>query len=428
MMKFESPSQATLRAALNRGGPLPPIAMVSVHGDPSAPIGTEGAGGQNVYVRELSRALRQLGHPIHVFTRAHGALEAPEAVDLAGVTVVRIPCGEPGHVGRDELFSHLPEFVARVADWAGARHLSVPIVHSHYWLSGWVGMALARRWHAAHVHTAHSLGAVKQEALGTDGSPNPVRIEVEDEIAEQADALVATSPADLIARGRHYRATGKPEVIPCGYSPAVFNASGREAARVRWGLRPTTPVLAYVGRFDSGKGLDTLMEAFDLLAAETDARLLLAGGFMPGGADELEHDRLRAWVAERPWADRVHWLGRLDAPDVADVYRAASVVVVPSRYESFGMVALEAMACGTPVVASDVGGLRQTVVHRETGLLVPVGDATALAQSCKLLLEDPVLWQRVSSFAEQTARRCYTWPQVADRMSALYARVTGDQR
>ncbi|MEB3197846.1 MAG: glycosyltransferase, partial [Candidatus Sericytochromatia bacterium] len=231
-----------------------------------------------------------------------------------------------------------------------------------------------------------------------------------------------------IARARHYKATGKPEVIPCGYSPAVFHPGDRQAARARWGLPPTAPLLAYVGRFDPGKGLETLMEAFSQLALESDAHLLLAGGFVPGGADEQEHNRLRALIAEQPWASRVHWLGRLDAPDVADVYRAASVVVVPSRYESFGMVALEAMACGTPVVASDVGGLRQTVVHRETGLLFRVGDATALAHCCRLLLNEPVFWQRVSLFAEQTARRCYTWPQVADRMSALYARVAGVSR
>ncbi|MEB3222672.1 MAG: glycosyltransferase, partial [Candidatus Sericytochromatia bacterium] len=206
-MKHDSPLQPAFRTTLHRDGSPPLVAMVSVHGDPSVPIGTEGAGGQNVYVRELALALRQLGHPILVFTRGAMDLEAPEVLDLDGVTVVRLPCGVTGHLGRDQLFSHLPEFVARAADWAAAQKLQASIVHSHYWLSGWVGMALARRWLAAHVHTPHSLGAVKQEALGHAGTPNPVRIEVEDEIAEQADALIATSPADLIARARHYKAT-----------------------------------------------------------------------------------------------------------------------------------------------------------------------------------------------------------------------------
>ncbi|MEB3284018.1 MAG: glycosyltransferase [Candidatus Sericytochromatia bacterium] len=417
---YEVPTRA--RGANHRGGAPSTVTLISVHGDPSAAIGTEGAGGQNVYVRELARALRAIGHPVRVLTRSKYHRETPETLDLDGVQVIRVPCGPDGMVSRDKLFPHLPEFVARAAEWMEGQPCKTDVIHSNYWLSGWVGMELARRWDVSHIHTPHSLGAVKREAMGATASGNPVRLSVEEEIAERADALIATSPADLIARGRHYSVTGRPEVIPCGYNPAIYHPGDRDSAKERWGIPSECPVLAYVGRFDPGKGIGTLMRAFDHLAEQSDVRLLLAGGFLPGGADEQEHSRWRDWVSSKPWAGRVHWLGRLDSEDVADVYRAASMVIVPSLYESFGMVALEAMACGTPVLASDVGGLRHTVVHRETGLLFPVENVEALIQGCEHVLRDDGLRERLSLFAAQTAERCYTWPRVAEQMSRLYSR------
>jgi len=398
------------------------VTLISVHGDPTAPIGTDGAGGQNVYVRELGRALRALGHPVRVYTRQRNSSGALDVVDLDGVTVVRLPCGPAGYIPRTQLFPYLPEFIVQASSWAREHPCDPGVIHSNYWLSGWVGMALARHWQTPHVHTPHSLGAVKDEAMAAEGADSAVRLNVEEEIATQADALIATSPADLIARNRHYSVVGQPEVIPCGYNPAIFHPGDREAARARWGIPRENPVIAYVGRFDPGKGLNTLMEAFEQLQSHPKLQLILAGGFVPGGTDEAEYTRWRSWVSAQPWHNRVHWLGRMDSEDVADVYRAASIVVVPSRYESFGMVALEAMACGTPVVASDVGGLRQTVIHRETGLLFPVGDSEALRHACEHLLSDNALWERVSTFAARNALRCYPWARVAAQMSELYAR------
>lgn len=407
------------------GSPPPPpasVTLISVHGDPTAPIGTDGAGGQNVYVRELARALRALGHPVRVLTRQRNTHGKAEELDLDGVSVVRLPCGPAGYIPRTQLFPHLPEFVTQATKWAQDHRCRTDVIHSNYWLSGWVGMALARHWQTPHIHTPHSLGAVKHEAMGQGAPDNAVRLDVEEEIARQADALIATSPADLIARSRYYDEMGQPEVIPCGYNPAIFHPGDREAAKARWGIPSDSPVIAYVGRFDPGKGLKTLMEAFEQLREHPDLQLILAGGFVPGGSDEAEYTRWRSWVSAQPWNNRVHWLGRMDSEDVADVYRAASIVVVPSRYESFGMVALEAMACGTPVVASDVGGLGQTVVHRETGLLFPVGDSQALRHACDHLLSDSALWERVSTFAARNALRCYPWARVAGQMSELYTR------
>lgn len=396
------------------------VALVSVHGDPLIPLGAEEAGGQNVYVREVARALARRGHAVDVFTRGR-EVTAPEHLDLDGARVVRLPCGPVGFLSRNALFPHLGAFASGVEGLVGAERGSYDAIHSNYWLSGWVGMRLAERWGAGQVHTHHSLGAVKFATTGEIPPYGKNRLAVEDTLSARCGAIIATSPEDVASLARYYQNEAPAVIVPCGVDAAVFRPGDRGAARAALGLGEDEAVLLYVGRFDPNKGIETFIGAAARVAATRPVRLLLAGGFDPAAADNEEFERIQRLVGALGLGACTTFLGRLTSEALAPVYRAADVVVVPSHYESFGLVAIEAMACGTPVVASDTGGLRYAVVHRETGLLAPVRDEAAFASAIGLILGDPGLRARMGRDAARLVASMYTWDAVAAKLEGVYA-------
>ncbi len=395
------------------------IALVSVHGDPLIPLGAEEAGGQNVYVREVARALSRRGHAVDVFTRGR-EVSAPELLALDRARVLRFPCGPSGFLSRNVLFPHLNEFVERADHFAQSQRLCYDVIHSNYWLSGWVGMRLAERWAAVQTHTHHSLGAVKLAATGELPPFGKTRLAVEDVLSTRCGAVVATSPEDVASLARYYQHPARSLIVPCGVDAEVFHPGDRAVGRAALGVGPDEAVLLYVGRFDPNKGIDTFVGAAARVAATRPVRLVLAGGFDPAAQDGAEYDRIRVLVSALGLAERTTFLGRLSSEALAPVYRAADVVVVPSHYESFGLVAIEAMGCGTPVVASDTGGLRYAVVHRETGLLAPVRDEAAFAAALGLLVDDEALRARMGRAAARLVASLYTWDAVAAKLEGLY--------
>lgn len=396
------------------------VALISVHGGPLVPAGAEGAGGQNVYVRELARGLSRLGLQVDVFTRGlHHT--APEVRTLERARVIRLPAGPPGFLRRDELFRHLGEFLQGMDDFVQGEGRGYQLIHSNYWLSGWVGMQCARRWAVPQVHTHHSLGAVKFTAAGCLPQLGRARLRIEDELLSRCASLVATSPADLEAMRGYYRLQCPVRIIPCGVDGHLFKPRSRAAARAALGLSHDGPVLAYVGRFDAQKGVETLIEAAARLSPRHRLRVMLAGGYATRGDDAGEFQRIQR-LAEQTGLE-CHFLGKVDHQNLPDVYAASDLCVVPSHYESFGMVALEAQACGRPVVASDVGGLRHTVVDGQTGLLVPPRDACAFAGAIARLLEQPRLAERLGQTAALRVERGFTWPVVAGEMAQLYRQL-----
>lgn len=402
------------------------LALISVHGDPLLPLGAEEAGGQNVYVREVARALAARGHAVDVFTRGRDCREI-EIHPWAGARIIRLPAGPRGFISRQHLFAHLPEFrghLAEFARWSGARY---DVVHSNYWLSGWVGMQLQAQWGLPLTHTHHSLGAVKYASEGRMPRTGATRLQIEERLGARCEALIATSPQEAADMRRLYEVRRPIEVVPCGIDVETYHPRDKRLARRELGLPDDVQLLAYAGRFDPRKGIDTMVRALRLLT-ERPVHLVLAGGTDRATADVAEYERIVHLVHELGLGGQVTFLGRQAPQRLALVYAAADLCVVPSHYEPFGLVAIEAMGCGTPVVASRVGGLQYTVEDGETGLLVPPRDPEALAEACSSLLSDPVRLERMGRRSHERVRRHFTWEAVAERLETLYHAMCAGRR
>jgi D-inositol-3-phosphate glycosyltransferase len=396
------------------------VAMLSVHTCPLAALGGKETGGMNVYVRELARELSRMGVAVDVFTRSQNP-GIPRVVRLAErAQVIHLPAGPEAPVARERIHAHLEEFVDGVDAWRLTQDLEYDLLHGHYWLSGAVGLALRERWSVPLVQMFHTLGALKNGA-GVSAEREPaLRVAEERRIVAAADRLVA---ANVIERAGLVTACGaaaeRVAVIPCGVDTDLFVPADAAAARAALGLDPG-PLLLYVGRIAPIKGLETLLDAVGCLrGAGTPARLAVVGGEADEPTNGHEAD-VRRRAAALGLGDAVLFVGAQPQERLRDWYAAADVTVLPSFYESFGMVALEAMACGSPVVASRVGGLQTTVRDGLTGLLVAEGDPCALAATVTRVLGDPALRWRLGQEGRGWAAR-HRWPCVAEAICREYA-------
>ena len=361
------------------------IAFISIHTSPLDQPGTGDAGGMNVYVDELASAMAARGVAVDVYTRADAANVVEVAPDYR---VIELPTEHAFTDG--ELAEMVGEFSEGVITAVKADGIHYDVIHSHYWLSGWVGVLLQEVLGIPQAISFHTLGRVKDATRRTDDSPSSLlRIAAESEVIARAGCVVASTPAEAAELIEHYAAD--PErlcVSPPGVDHEVFSPGPQEPARRALGLAPG-PLLLYVGRIQPLKGLDVAIDAFSALAADRpDARLLVLGG--PSGPDgEAELARARARAASSGFGDRVEFRGPVAHHEVAVAYRAADVLVVPSRSESFGLVAAEAQSCGLPVVASAVGGLAHAVADGESGYLVSGWDPNDFAAAVARVLDDP---------------------------------------
>ena len=404
------------------------IAMLSVHTCPLAVLGGKQTGGMNVYVRELARELGRQGVGVDVFTRSQDEHEPHLKHDLGyGNRVFHIPAGPERPLARKEHFIHLPEFVGGVRLASALLDTHYDLIHSHYWLSGVVAHELKRFWGVPIVHMSHTLGVMKNRvALTPEERDTDLRMTMERKIHGWADRIVAATPAEQAQLQWLMRVdTRKVAIIPPGVDVARFRPMDKAAARTRIGVPLNTPLLLFVGRPEPLKGGDTLLRAVKLLtecgALPPNAQLAIIGGDLNGSpTDEME--RLQTLRNDLGLHDVVAFLGKRGQDTLPYYYNAADVVVMPSHYESFGMVALEAMACGTPVVASEVGGLAFLVQHNETGYLVPDQDPLALQNRLCELLTNPLVAERMSRKAAEHAAQ-YSWAVIAGRMIDLYEAV-----
>jgi D-inositol-3-phosphate glycosyltransferase len=401
------------------------IAMLSVHTCPLAALGGKETGGMNVYVRELARELSRMGVVVDVFTRSQNA-DIPRVVPLAEhARVIHLPAGPQAPMPRERIHGHLDEFVAGVEGWREDQGIEYDLVHGNYWLSGVVGLTLRDRWRVPLVQMFHTLGRLKNGA-GVAAEREPaLRIAEERRIIEHADRLVA---ANIIERGhlvQQYDADpAKIAVVPCGVDTALFAPGDPEAARAALGL-DGGPLLLYVGRIAPIKGLETLLDAVGCLrGAGHPARLVVVGGDTDERRDGHEAE-LRKRVARHGLGDAVTFVGAQSQDRLRDYYVAADATVLPSYYESFGMVALEAMACGSAVIASRVGGLQTTVRDGVTGLLVSEGDPCALAETTARVLDDGALRWRLGREGIRWAAG-HRWPCVAEAICREYAALVDE--
>ncbi|MBF2066281.1 MAG: glycosyltransferase family 1 protein [Calothrix sp. C42_A2020_038] len=401
------------------------IALISVHGDPAIEIGKEEAGGQNVYVRNVGEALAQLGWQVDMYTRRVSPAQEEIVQHLPNCRTIRFSAGRLEFIPRDKLFGVLPEFIEKFLKFQQENSLSYDLVHTNYWLSSWVGMELKKAINCKQVHTYHSLGAVKYATIDNIPAIATKRLEVERQVLETAERIVATSPQEKAHMRQLVSTKGNIDIIPCGTDIRRFGSVDRETARDALGIDADAKLVLYVGRFDPRKGIETLVRALSRSKFYGDERLklIIGGGSVPGRSDGIERDRIENIVNELGLRECTTFAGRLSQDILPTYYAAADVCVVPSHYEPFGLVAIEAMASGTPVVASDVGGLQFTVVPGETGLLAPPQDVPAFTTAIDRILINPEWRAKLGEAAKIRVQKKFSWDGVANQLSELYTQL-----
>ncbi len=401
--------------------------MLSVHTCPLATLGGKETGGMNVYVRDLSTEFSRRGVEVDVYTRSQDP-DVPRITELAEYgRVIHVKTGPEQPYNKNNIYHHLPEFVANVE----AYRQRYDVIYSHYWLSGVAAASLRRIWNIPIVQMFHTLAEMKNRVAQNPAEREPERrLNCEGEVMRFADRLVAATPLEKNHMAWLYGASPeKIDIVPPGVDLNRFKPLDKYEARRYIGIPPDDKMILFVGRIQPLKGLDILMRALALVKKKEPALaknicLSIIGGD-PNPDSEIEQrefERLQSLRAQLNISDLVTFLGAKDQDTLVYYYSAAETVVMPSHYESFGMVAIEAMACGTPVIASDVGGLSFSIEDSFNGYLVPGSDPGALAKKIILMLKYRTLREQLSEQAQAWVKR-YSWVNIADEIEEVFERA-----
>jgi D-inositol-3-phosphate glycosyltransferase len=406
------------------------ISFVSVHGDPLAKLGGSHHGGQNVYVKELSRYLGALGLIIDVYSRWEDSDQEEIKKYSRGTQVIRIPVGPAESVQKEQILEMLKDIAAWIPSYQLKKGTPYQLVHSHYYFSGLVGIHLKNTWGVPLVHTFHSLGAIKEQALGSQDKSPDARIKIEKKICQEADRIIATAPQEVQDLIKFYNADpAKITIVPCGVNLELFTPLPQEEARKEIAFSPDNFLITYVGRLEERKGIDTLLEAIHLV---NDPRIqaVIVGGpptdkpFLSWGELSTEpFKKYSALIDEYGIENQVTFTGGKPQEELAKYYSAADVTVVPSYYEPFGMTAIEAMACGSSVIASRVGGLKSSVQENKVGLLFEPRDASDLAKKIKMILNQTILRSDLRKRARPYVENNFSWKSVARSIAGVYTEL-----
>ena len=410
------------------------ICMLSVHGhlDPVPVLGATDTGGQVTYVLELSRALAELGVAVDIYTRRFGERSEMAPMD-SGVRVIRIPCGGNDFIRKEDLFPHLDEFAENAAAHIETHGHRYDLIHSHYWDAGYVGMKLADRMGLPFIFTAHSLGAWKQEQMRGDSQEMErlfrfaQRIRWENVIFRRATAQTVTTLDEKDTYRRLYGFESDDlVVIPPGVDVRRFRPE--PAPGTRMVSTPDEFVFA-LSRIDSNKGLGDLIRGFDRVRRGSNAQLVIGGGSKNPEPHEIDVKKsLVELIDALSLRDRVTFAGYIPDEELGSYYRNARVFVLPSKYEPFGMTVLEAMACGTPVVATRHGGLRHVLTHRRDGVLVDPSDVTELSSAILEVLNDRPFAERLGKAGRRLVEERFSWQSIASQTLSFYEKYTPDRR
>ena len=410
------------------------VAMLSVHTSPLHQPGTGDAGGMNVYIVELAQRLAAINIEVEIFTRATTAALAPTVQLAPGVLVRHVDAGPYEGLAKEDLPAQLCAFTHGVMQaWAGHRPGYYDLVHSHYWLSGHVGWLAAERWGTPLVHAMHTMAKVKNAALADDDTPEPAaRVIGETQIVRAADRLIANTAEEADELVRHYEAdSGKVAVVHPGVNLDRFRpADGRAAARARLGLPQDALIPLFAGRIQPLKAPDVLLRAVAVLLDERPelrSKLVVPVVGGPSGSGLAKPEGLQKLAARLGVADVVRFRPPVGQAQLADWFRAASVLVMPSYSESFGLVAIEAQATGTPVLAAAVGGLPVAVRDQETGFLVNGHDPAAYARVLREFADDAQLSARMGAAAARHAQG-FGWDTSAAATADVYTAAMHDHR
>lgn len=405
------------------------IALVSEHASPLSALGGVDSGGQNVYVAQIGRRLAAMGYRVDAFTRRDDP-RLPAVVELEpGLRVVHVDAGPAAFVPKEEMLPLMDDFTAWMIDFIRAQG-AYDLVHANFFMSGLVAARLKKSLGIPFVTTFHALGLVRLQHQG-DADRFPLRRHaIEKQVMDQSDAIIAECPQDREDQETLYGADpSRIHVVPCGFDADELWPIDRGVARRRLGLDPAERVVVHIGRLVPRKGVDTAIRGFARLVRRhgIEATMLVVGGESsePDPVVTPEIGRLAAIAQDEGVADRVRFTGRRGRADLRYYYSAADVFVTTPWYEPFGITPVEAMACGAPVIGSDVGGIKYTVVHEKTGFLVPPRDPDAVAtRLAEIYLTEGLLSQmRKAAIARVNA--LFTWRRVGQLIAAVYEEVLG---
>jgi D-inositol-3-phosphate glycosyltransferase len=404
------------------------VAMLSYHTCPLAILGGKDTGGMNVYVRDLTRELGRLGIHVDVFTRSQDEHVPHVLHDLGyGNRVVHVPAGPEVPLAKRELIDYIPQFVDGIKAFAAEKGIHYDIIHSHYWMSGLAAESLSDAWRGTPiVHMFHTLGEMKNRiAQSNEERESPERIAGEKRVLARVDRVVTATLAERTQLRFLYKADDRKLItIPPGVDTSHFYPIPPDEAKMAIGIKPDVRMILFVGRIEPLKGLDTLIRAMSNLKLnhpDHPVHLAIIGGEPDAGLQQMsvEMARLQKLCDELALDQTVIFLGKRGQDTLPYYYSAAEMLVMPSHYESFGMVALEAMACGTPVIASEVGGLGFLVQNGETGYTIPDGDPGVLYDKLSILLDDVNLREAMGKRATKYAQS-YTWDKIAAQIVRVY--------
>ena len=404
------------------------VAMLSYHTCPLAILGGKDTGGMNVYVRDLTRELGCMGIHVDVFTRSHDEHVPHVLHDLGyGNRVVHVPAGPEVPLAKRELTDYIPQFVKGIKAFAAEKGIHYDIIHSHYWMSGLAAESLSDAWGGTPiVHMFHTLGEMKNRIAQSDEErESPERIVGEKRVLARVDRIVTATLAERTQLRFLYKADDRKLItIPPGVDTSHFYPIPPDEAKAFIGLKPDTRMILFVGRIEPLKGVDTLIRAMSCLKLMDNHRpvdLAIIGGEPDVSPEQRTNEmaRLQKLCDELAMGRTVIFLGKRGQDTLPYYYSAAEVLVMPSHYESFGMVALEAMACGTPVIASEVGGLGFLVQNGETGYTIPNGEPDVLCDRLSTLLNDANLREAMGRRAAEYAQS-YTWDKIAAQIVNVY--------
>lgn len=403
------------------------IAFISEHASPLASPGSIDAGGQNVYVRELALELAKLGFSIDIFTRRDSDTD-PEIIELApDIRVIHVKAGPAMYIPKEQLMGYMDEFSAFMMHFITQNQIRYDLVHANFFMSGSVALQLKETLKIPFVITFHALGIVRAlHQKEADKFPRK-RIFFEKKIVKKADKIIAECPQDAEDLSNLYFADPeKMDIIPCGFNPAEFNRVDRKYARGVIGADNNSFVLLSVGRIVPRKGVDDIIRSLKILVNKHPNICL----FIVGGDTDTEHGpsavemhRLQALVTSLQLNNKVRFTGPVKPALLKYYYSAADVFISAPWYEPFGITPLESMACGTPVIGSDVGGIKFSVKNGETGYLVPPKDPLQLARKTDILLKNPALLKKMQTASIDRVHALFTWHKVALSLRNTYHEI-----
>ena len=398
------------------------IAMFSVHSCPLGELGTRNTGGMSVYIRELARHIGIFGHAVDIYTRLNGSKHNQIIELYDNVRLIHLSAGGNGYVHKLALYYYLSDFFRALEGFKNQEGLNYDLVHSHYWLSGRLGSWVQDRWNIPHIVMFHTLGSVKNRA-GLTGREPDLRIATEKKLARICQRILSPTEREKENLLKYCQPPAeKIGVVPCGVNLDLFRPMDQAAARRRLGFGEDESIVLYVGRFDPIKGIDRLLEAMASLKHLKRMRLVIIGG---DGPDTTEYRNLQQLSGQFGIEKSVRFVGRVEQSQLPPYYSAADALVVPSHYESFGLVGLESLACGTPVVATRVGAMEDIIENGKTGHVAADLTPRGLANSIESVISNPA-GTLLPADAIRASILKYGWPNVAAAVFNEYETVLRD--